>query len=256
MTYIAGKGNKTDESFFLKQNLDQSKTLVFTQTNEGDESVTWKKGIPQKLIELEKVYYAQCVHGELANDPKLFDAIEELLEYGTTKKLEQRPASLRNANINKPSSTDLSFDLSPRGVEATILGLSDEKLDDENDKYLETIISNGDLKYAKFPILSGHFKNDGIVNGEKAIDWNLKGILSIRNELNLYPEEVGTNELFLTDCDGKESIFDFKGAIIVKSPFFIVNSVPIPENSPCISWLKVEYSSFEKTSSGVAKAFK
>ncbi len=32
MIYIAGKGNKTDESFFLQQNLDGSKSLIFTPT--------------------------------------------------------------------------------------------------------------------------------------------------------------------------------------------------------------------------------
>jgi CHAT domain-containing protein len=215
MIYIAGKGNKTDESFFLRQNLDGSKTLVFTSTADGDESVTWKTGIPKAIIDSKSVYYTQVVHGELANEPKIFEAIEELLEFGATQKLDRTPANLRSTRFNTESSYDRSFDLSPKGVEASLLGLSDEKFEAENDEFLSISITKGDLKYAQYPIFAGHFKNDGILNAEKAIDSYLNGILSIRNELGLYPEEIGENELFISESNSVKSLFDFNGAIIV-----------------------------------------
>ena len=57
--------------------------------------------------------------------------------------------------------------------------------------------------------MAGHFINDGILYAEKAIDYNLKGVLMERYLLGIYPGEIGTSEVIIT---GQK---DFNGAIIV-----------------------------------------
>jgi hypothetical protein len=70
-------------------------------------------------------------------------------------------------------------------------------------------VRNGYLKYATYPVLAGHFLNDGILYAEKAIDWNVNSMLTARHRLGIYPGEIGTHELLL-DIPGSE----FKGCII------------------------------------------
>ena len=70
-------------------------------------------------------------------------------------------------------------------------------------------VSNGDLRYASYPILAGHFNNDGILNAEKAIDRHLEGALTERHQLALYPGEIGSNEIVILNDHF------FQGTIIV-----------------------------------------
>jgi CHAT domain-containing protein len=72
-------------------------------------------------------------------------------------------------------------------------------------------VSNGDLMYARYPVVAGHFLNDGLFSVEKAIDWHLKGELSRRLQLGLYPGEICTYELIL--LHQKEYVFP--GSIIL-----------------------------------------
>ncbi len=72
-------------------------------------------------------------------------------------------------------------------------------------------VSNGDLMYARYPVIAGHFLNDGLFSVEKAIDWHLKGELSRRLKMGLYPGEICTYELVL--LHQKEYVFP--GTIIL-----------------------------------------
>ena len=58
-------------------------------------------------------------------------------------------------------------------------------------------------------MIAGHFNNDGILYAEKVIDTYLKGALSERHTLGLYPGALGTNEVLLPPSD------NFKGTIII-----------------------------------------
>ncbi|HEX5025893.1 MAG TPA: CHAT domain-containing protein, partial [Agriterribacter sp.] len=68
----------------------------------------------------------------------------------------------------------------------------------------------GDLCYAAFPVLAGHFVNDGILFAEKIIDDYLGGILTSKHQLGLYPGKIGTNDIF-----ARNEVNDFAGALIV-----------------------------------------
>ncbi|HZI53842.1 MAG TPA: CHAT domain-containing protein, partial [Chitinophagaceae bacterium] len=205
VVYIAGRDKATPSGY----EVDQNGELVFLSTGAGDQSVTWESGIPQKMTENGSVYYADVSHGALANEPVLFKAIDEILAYGSTLLLKKNRPVIRatEESFKTPDAND--FDLTAEGIQNTILGLSNEQVSQEGISPLRVSISNGDLRYSSYPLLAGHFLNDGILYAEKAIDYNLKGILMERYLLGIYPGEIGSSEVIIT---GQK---DFNGAIIV-----------------------------------------
>ncbi|MRT17605.1 CHAT domain-containing protein [Vitellibacter sp. q18] len=209
MVYIAGKDKMTPCGYYLDE-IPPKKQLYFLYTSEGDQSVTWASGIPKQLSEANAVYYSRVTHGALANEPELFNAIEEILSTGQTKLLRNTKPLLRGEETIFRAEPDIDFDLSETGLEKTILGLAEEKQPIGSQIPVSISVSNGDLRYASYPIIAGHFLNDGVLYAEKAIDNYLNGSLTAKHRLGLYPGDIGTNAYF-----GKLADSDFEGAIII-----------------------------------------
>lgn len=194
MVYIAGKDKATPCAYEIRDG-----KLMFLCTAEGDQSVTWESGIPKKMIENDSVYYANVTHGSLANEPTIFTALAEILEKGETTLLSKIRPATRTEEKLFPMPILEDFNISPVGLEKTLLGLEQpEKITVER-KPLIVSISHGDLKFAKYPVLVGHFSNEGILQAENEIDKNLNGALSERLRLGLYPSEIGTSEVIITN---------------------------------------------------------
>ncbi|HTN17686.1 MAG TPA: hypothetical protein VL092_08400, partial [Chitinophagaceae bacterium] len=202
--YIAGRDLSTPASYTLK-----SGKLEFIHTAAGDQSVTWDSGIPRKMIEQNTVYYANVTHGGLSCSASLFSPIMEILSKGHTNMLVRSRPQLRSADLEFTLPPKENFDISPQGLERTLLGLGKADTAAPVAVPLKVSVSNGDLRFACFPILVGHFKKDAILNAEKAIDSNLKGSLSELHRLDLYPGEIGTSEMVLLQKG------HFKGTVIV-----------------------------------------
>ncbi|MEM0517265.1 CHAT domain-containing protein [Aequorivita flava] len=209
MVYIAGKDKMTPCGYYLDK-LPPKKQLYFLFTSEGDQSVTWASGIPKQLIEANAVYYSRVTHGALANEPDLFNAIEEILSTGQTNLIQNTKPLLRGEEKIFRAEPDIDFDLSEAGLEKTILGLADESEAVGSQIPVTVTVSNGDLRYASYPVIAGHFLNDGVLYAERSIDHYLQGNLTSKHRLGLYPGEIGTNAIF-----GKTKNSDFEGAIIV-----------------------------------------
>ncbi|SRX55204.1 CHAT domain-containing protein [Aequorivita sp. CIP111184] len=209
MVYIAGKDKMTPCGYYLDE-IPPKKQLYFLYTSEGDQSVTWESGIPKQLIEANAVYYSRVTHGALANEPDLFNAIEEILSTGQTKLLRNTKPLLRGEEKIFRAEPDIDFDLSENGLERTILGLGNEMEPVSSQIPVTVTVSNGDLRYSSYPIVAGHFLNDGVLYAERSIDNYLNGSLTSKHRLGLYPGDIGTNAIF-----GKMEGNDFEGAIIV-----------------------------------------
>jgi tetratricopeptide (TPR) repeat protein/pimeloyl-ACP methyl ester carboxylesterase len=209
MVYIAGKDKMTPCGYYLDK-IPPKKQLYFLYTSEGDQSVTWESGIPKQLIEANAVYYSRVTHGALANEPDLFNAIEEILSTGQTKLIRNTKPLLRGEEKVFTAEPDIDFDLSENGLEKTIMGLGEEIEPVGSQIPVTVTVSNGDLRYAEYPIIAGHFLNDGVLYAERAIDNYLNGSLTAKHRLGLYPGEIGANAIF-----GKTKESDFEGAIIV-----------------------------------------
>ncbi len=211
MIYIAGKDKMTPIGYYLDTNT-QKKNLDFLYTSEGDQSVSWKLGIPEELKAQKSVYYARVSHGALANEPDLFDGIEEILSKGSTRLLSQKPPIERGESKVFRAEQDIDFDLSRAGLENTIFGMGNQYNIAKSVIPVSVTITNGDLRYASYPVLAGHFLNDGILYAEEVIDKYLNRSLSNKHRLGLYPGAIGTNSIFQKI---KNNDLAFAGAIIL-----------------------------------------
>lgn len=210
ITYIAGQSSKKN---FTISNLDiEDGELVFYGTNAGDESVTWASGIPESIKKSGQYYYCNVTHGGLSKDSKLFAAIEDLLIYGSTGKLQNNLPSVRGEEKDFLASETEIFDISEENVLNTIIGIDKGEEKWAVEKPIRVSVSHGDLKYAKYPVLAGHFQYDSIMTTEKAIDNQLNGELSRLLRMGLYPGPIGSNQIVLAD---KNFDTPFQGAVIV-----------------------------------------
>ena len=186
--------------------------LVYKGTDQGDGSVTWRTGIPQQLP-ADALYYSTTTHMELANDESLFPAIRDLLQSGSTKRLPHQPAVSRSAErtFEMPVQRVLSND--PEALMRGALGMDTPLAYTVKarpaEPQLSVRVKNGDLRYARYPLIVGHFEGDGIVSAEKAIDHLLGNQLSEREMLGLYPGEIGSNLILFGDKGANN------GAIVV-----------------------------------------
>ncbi|WP_339869485.1 CHAT domain-containing protein [uncultured Algoriphagus sp.] len=227
ITYIAGQSGK--KSFTISNLEIEDGELVFYATNAGDESVTWMSGIPKGFHDKNQVYYANVTHGGLPKEKNLYPAIEDLLVFGTTKKLQNSlPKTRGDEKDFAPSETEI-FDISEEKVIDTILGVEEQEEKWQQEKPVLITVSHGDLKYAKYPVLAGHFEFDAILTTELAIDRQLDGELARLHGLGLYPGPIGTNQIVLNENFTKSP---FKGGLIIGlgvpgelSGFALMNSV-------------------------------
>ncbi|HTL09238.1 MAG TPA: CHAT domain-containing protein, partial [Chitinophagaceae bacterium] len=210
MIYIAGKDKATVCGYY-NDNLPPRTELVVLSTAEGDQSVTWESGIPKKMLGTGRVYYTEATHGALANDISLFAGIEDLLEHGHTARLNTLPPLVRGEEKLFRTPEVHQFDISERGLENAVLGIVEKNEQLVNQLPVAVSISHGDLAYASYPVLAGHFTNDGILYAERSIDACMNNTLSARHAIGIYPGEIGTSAAIVTNPE----ITDFPGALIV-----------------------------------------
>ena len=205
--YIAGKDKATPVGYRIDKT-ESGQEIVYLSTAEGDQSVTWETGIPKRMIENDSVYYVNVSHGALSTEPGLFKGIEEILLTGSTTLFSKnRPVVRGTEKLFKTPVVD-DHDLSPEAVENALLGLTPQATLIKSQRPLHITVINGDLRYSSYPLLTGHFLNDGITSAEGQVDKQLKYALSDRNQMGIYPGEIGSSEIFLP------SEGSFRGAII------------------------------------------
>ncbi len=210
VVYIAGQSRKKKNTISSLEIIEGK--LVFDDTDQGDESVTWESGIPEQLIRSNQFYYTNVSHGSLSNETKLFGAIGEILIYGATTKLQNILPKSRGIGKTTAFKETEIFDLSEKNVVNTLLGLSEDEEKWHKELPVEVTVTHGNLKFAKFPVMAGHYEVDAILKSEKVIDEQLDGELSKLSKLGLYPGKIGSNQIVLSPPSSKKS---FKGAVIV-----------------------------------------
>jgi CHAT domain-containing protein len=210
VSYIAGQSRKDK---FTISDLDiEDGELVFKATNAGDESVTWESGIPKEILRTKNYFYANATHGALSTESKLFAAIDEILIYGKTSKLQNGLPQIRGVEKDFTVEPNQVFDLSEENVENTLLGLGQTGERWMNDLPIQVTVTHGNLVYARYPVMAGHFYGDAILNSEYAIDKKLNNELSRLHSLGLYPGQIGSHQIILNRGCSKT---DFQGGLIV-----------------------------------------
>lgn len=206
--YIAGHDHATPCDYRINEK-SSGKELVFLCTGEGDQSVTWESGIPKTMIEKGRVYFVNVSHGSLACDSDMFKGISDILENGFTGLFSKNKPVVRGSEKLFIAPQNRDFDLSQHGIEDTLMGRKPKTVMVGSESPIRVSVSKGDLFYSSYPVLAGHFENDGILSAEKAVDRALNGVLNRQLQLGVYPGKIGTCEVYIT----KQT--SFKGAIMV-----------------------------------------
>jgi len=209
--YIAGQAS-TVHDYEEKAGFFRGSYLEFTETEEGDGSVTWRSGIPENL-KRDNLYYSNVEHGNLANEETIFAALKDLLREGQTSRLSrQQPSSdKRGAFIPQRTVTrSRAFFGSEEEIIENLFNDGYKAPDQEPAKdVLEISVLNADLKYASYPVMAGHFRNDGLYSAERALDIYLGNKLSARHSIGFYPQDIGESQVVFHVNDQP------KGALIV-----------------------------------------
>lgn len=208
--YIAGQADLTTEQ--LRFNNGQ---IEFIGTARGDGQVPWAGGIPAGL----KVWYMRdVVHGDLAKHRPAFEALQELLETGATNRLPTTAPATRGLaeGIVLPPEDEVERFPNERDLVAAALGgsASWSRRPQRTEPLIDVEVAHGDLAYAKYPVMAGHYQGDSIVSAEKALDDHLQGRLRERHRLGYYPGPVETAEVVLNP-DAERSGLALKGAVII-----------------------------------------
>ncbi|MFN3986995.1 MAG: CHAT domain-containing protein [Rhodocyclaceae bacterium] len=204
MVYVAGVQRATVVDYELVEEESpihfERRRLAFIATREGDGTVSWASGA---LPGVRTWYVRDTAHDMLCAQASVLPAYLELLDSGSTRLLpDSPPLRARAAGESErfvlpplppadaiPDERDLALagfgGAPPVRVEASL-------------PVPEIVVSlcHGNLAYARFPVLVGHYLGDTIVSAEAALDARLDGALSRRLQLGLYPGEQGSHALF------------------------------------------------------------
>jgi len=232
--YIAGKSDSTINAYQIEKSFFGTR-MQYYGTGEGDGSVTWDLGIPQGL-NTDQVYYAEKTgHGQLANDPAMFEGIVDLIDHGTTQRISStRPSTIvsRDAvSINKQIGlVPLQLRAATNRINEDIHfmgGLEEpEKPVRGTDDPIEVVVVHGDLRISQYPVMVGHFKNDGITNAEAAIDRYYGGKLSERSRVGRYPGSAGESLILFDPANNpKGAVIIGLGEVTELTPFHLRKSV-------------------------------
>ena len=196
--YIAGLSESTTDGYELAESFFQGKYLKYTTTQEGDGSVTWAMGIPPGL-KPGNLYYSRIEHGNLANSPEVIGALKDLFRSGYTNKLSTSKPSVWSRGLTEPGPGLAPATLAyhePDVITDNLFGVTPAALLPKVAEVpLQVEVFNGDLKWSQFPVMIGHFANDGIVSAERTLDAYLGGKLFEHKQLGFYPGEIGEQAL-------------------------------------------------------------
>ncbi|MBU8817758.1 CHAT domain-containing protein [Mycolicibacterium goodii] len=182
--YVAGTSPRTVTGVDVKDH-----RVVLTCTTAGDGRVTYASG----RLPGVRTWYVDAVHGDLASHPPSFPALQDLLESGTTSRLATDPIGGARGDVlypafpepvMYPARTSLAADLLGKPVRAPYR-------QGAQPSFLVSVLHD-DLRYARHPIVVGHYEGDTIIGAEAQLDGLLRGALTERYALGLYPGAFGS----------------------------------------------------------------
>ena len=201
--YVAGIAPQTAVDVTIDEAARPGRQVQVHATTEGDGRVTWSLGIPQDLPS-RNVYYMDAVHGDMADTPESFQALQQLLEEGSTHQLSNtKPVSRGSGGhfIMEPPAPDMYPDRAD--LLASIMG-GRRKVARVPTTKCKVRIVHGDLARSRFPVTVGHYQGDTIVSAESYLNRQVDGRLRERHRLGIYPGKRGTSIIMLNWPKGNE----------------------------------------------------
>lgn len=208
--YVAGCAPETPVALEVLTRAGARTEVRFHGSREGDGRVPWSTGVPRNV---RTWFMRDVVHGDLAAHEPAFPALLELLQTGTTARLAATaPVVERGVErtfVMEPDRVDLYPD--DEGLALAVTGSRTRRRSRVKRAKTRVTIAHGDLAYARYPILVGHYIGDGLVSAESYLDRALGGRLRTRQSLDLYPGPLQTAEVLL----GSEGQRHPAGAIVM-----------------------------------------
>jgi len=227
MIYVAGCQSATvvdhevvDEGWGLAR-----KKLRWIASSEGDGTVPWASG---RLKDVRTFYAPDTGHDQLcsnADDRSIFRGYVDLLLSGNTDQLSSTPPTRARAGgaAERFVLPELPvFDELPDAAALRGLGFGGTRARRRGagarpqSARLRVSLRHGDLRYARHPVLVGHYQDDTIVSAEASLDQRLRGRqalgpLTRKRELGLYPGAAGSHAVFFNEIAERSP----SGALVV-----------------------------------------
>ena len=194
----------------------QEGRVVLKLTTEGDGRVTHQSARVKNLA----TWYADAPHGDLASDQRTLDAIQELLETGTTKQLPgAAPSASRGGERIRQTIPEQVLYPTERDLRMGAFGKTARRAHEARQEapqgFLVTVV-HGDLSFARFPIVVGHYESDTIIGAEAVVDRLFDGALTTRYNLGLYPGALGTHAVVVREPTPLQKALQLPpGAVVV-----------------------------------------
>lgn len=196
MVYIAGHA-ATPCAIEIETPPAAPAQICFDQTWEGDGQVPWSTGIVAGTL---RRWYAACRHGDLPRDSAVLAALGEILDQGTTTRLSAQPGSARERGGPQPVAREtVALFPAAADLEAAAAGGTVQPPPRPGLPPLTLTVSHGNLAFAAYPVLVGHYNGDTLNGPEGHLNRLLDGRLETRRTLGLYPGAIGTAEVVLDE---------------------------------------------------------
>jgi len=217
IAYVAGHGRATPCGI-EKVKIGDREQIRMIGTLNGDGSVTHDSGLLNCLRQNGRIWYMDADHADLANTPEKIPALLELLERGETARLPTTRPTVRGAEQTFRYEAGPVLYPTEQNLVRALLGGRKPVRRRGRAKYALTVSCRGmDVRYARDPILVGHYQGDAISAAEAQIDrYVVEGALTRRHSLGLYAGAPGTATTVLlkpTDQQAKTGIQ--RGAIVI-----------------------------------------
>ncbi len=177
---------------------DKDGRLKMVGTTSGDGTVSWASG---RIGGVERHFYMQASHGDLASTSEHFPALVDLLAAGTTTRLSTSPPAMRAIESAQP----VSYDAGPPSVgdprmlgHMLLGGTARGQVEARSLRRVDVRVHAADLRFVAHPILVGQYEQDPIAGPQLLIDSELlEGELTQRHQLGLYAGPLGSATVVL-----------------------------------------------------------
>lgn len=198
--YVHGRARLTPDA--LEQDGD---TWRFRASDDGDGVILWSSlqaSLPQ--------WYMPVEHGRMASHPDYLSALINLLDDGSTRKLDQLPPQTGDAGSQWLPQINTELFPDENELLGASLGYHTVQTQEEIRPQIEIRVLHGNLENVAYPVVVGHYEGDSILSAEAVLDKRLNGRMSELLHLGMYPGQLGTSEIFLNSLGRKPG-----GAIVV-----------------------------------------
>lgn len=213
VAYVFGQSDKTP----CGVQVDPAGRLKLLFTPDGDGSVTWASGRLDNVDPDTRCWYMPVEHADLTGEEDYFPAIVELMEKGTTDKLNRLPRRRGEEAASFTLEAEPPVVPSDEELARAFLGSGPRRRKVSRGKQvLRVEVKAGDLRFLDQPVMCGHYVGDPVSGAEAALDDLLGGVLCERERLGVYAGEVGTSAIVLRPPNREErERGSLPGAIVV-----------------------------------------